>query len=174
MGMMQKPIEGYEDYIAYENGSIYSLKSNKFLKPVIHKNGYASVTLWHKGKGKQVLIHKIIALSFLPNPNNFPEVDHIDCNPLNNDLSNLKWISREDNLKRSFDLKHQRFNKKPVQQFDLNGKLIAIYESQCEAFRQTHIRHIAEVARGERKTAGGYIWKNLNEGSDDLSEEIYI
>lgn len=165
-----KPIEGYENYIAYKDGNIFSIKSNKFLKPIVHKNGYVSVNLYKEGKAKQFLWHRIIAQTFIPNPDNLPEIDHIDCNPLNNSVSNLRWITSEENLKRSFDLKHQRLNKKPIQQFSLDGQLIATYESTCEAFRQTNIRHISEAANKTRKTAGGYIWEYLIEGSDDLSE----
>lgn len=165
-----KPIKGYENYIAYKNGSIFSIKSNKFLKPIIHNNGYTHVSLYKEGKVEQFLWHRIIAKTFLSNPNNLPEVDHIDCNPLNNNISNLRWITREENLERSFDLKHQTKNKRPVQQFTLDEQLIATYESINEAFRQTNIRHISEAANGTRQTAGGYKWKYIIEGSDDLSD----
>ena len=79
-----------------------------------------------------------------------------------NDVTNLRWISREENLNRSYELGHQRLNKTPIIQYDLNNNFIAEYESQGEAFRQTKIRHINEALKGTRRTAGGYIWKYKN------------
>lgn len=165
MGVDQgKLIPGYENYLAYENGSIYSLKRKIFLKPIKHQTGYYTVTLYKNGKGKQMSIHRIIAEIFLPNPDSLPEVDHIDCDPGNNNVNNLRWISREDNLERSFELKHQNKNKVKVKQFDLNGNFIKEYKSEADAFRETGIRHISEAVQKHYKTAGEYVW----ERSDDL------
>lgn len=156
-----KNILGYENYIIYPNGLIFSLKSNKYLKPILHQNGYVGVTLYNNGQGKQFLLHRLVAQHFLSNPKNLPEVDHIDCNRQNNDVSNLQWISSEDNIKKSYDLKRQTKNKTPIRQLDLTGKIIAEFDSIADAFRATGIRHIVEVAKHQRKTAGGYKWEYI-------------
>lgn len=99
------PIKDFPDYLIYPNGRVYSLKSNKFLIP--QKSGgtkYLKVTIRNENGIKQKLIHRLVAETFLDNPNNLPEVDHIDCNPSNNNVENLQWISKKDNLEKSYQL----------------------------------------------------------------------
>ena len=84
----------YEDYIVFMNGKIYSLKRNRFLKPNLDKStGYYRVELTKNKIGKKFRLHRILAICFLKNPDNLPTIDHIDINPQNNNLSNLRWSS---------------------------------------------------------------------------------
>ncbi len=127
-----------------------------------NKDGYERIALQKNGTIIRKGIHILVAEAFLDKPpisEEKLEVDHLDCNPSNNRVDNLQWLTRKENLNRSFELEHQNKLKKQVNQYDLKGNIIATYESVNEAFRQTNIRHISEVARGVRKTAGGYIWK---------------
>ena len=101
-----KPIKGYSDYYCDENGYIYSMKSGelKKLKPWLDgKHNYLMLSLKRDdGLLKKVLVHRIIAKTYIPNPKNLPEVDDIDNNPQNNRVENLQWITRKDNLERSY------------------------------------------------------------------------
>lgn len=64
---------------------------------------YPKVTLHYKGKGKMYLLHRLLALSFIPNPDNKPNINHIDGNKHNYDLSNLEWVTQAENLKHAKD-----------------------------------------------------------------------
>ncbi len=89
-------IIGYEGlYKIYEDGRVWSIKSNKFLKHRFHS--YAYVSLYKDSKEKLMYIHRLIALHYIPNPNNFKNVDHIDRNKLNNNINNLRWLSISEN-----------------------------------------------------------------------------
>lgn len=98
-------IKGFEGRYTISNfGIVRSKLTNKVLKPSITKFGYARVNL-RKAKSreyKSYFIHRLVAMHFIPNPNKLPEVNHIDCNRLNNLVVNLEWVSRQDNIKHSF------------------------------------------------------------------------
>ena len=95
--MRVKKIKGYSDYLIHSNGSIFSSKSNKVLKP--HKNnmGYYVVDLCRRGKVKKFLLHRLLAEAFIPNPKNLPIVRHLNDLKRDNRLENLAWGTRSDN-----------------------------------------------------------------------------
>jgi hypothetical protein len=94
-----KPIEGYEDYQISNLGRVKSTKYgyDKILKHSKDKHGYIRVWLYSDKIRKELLLHRLIALAFIPNPDNKLEIDHINRQKDDNRIENLKWVSRSDN-----------------------------------------------------------------------------
>jgi hypothetical protein len=95
-------IKDYPNYRITEDGKVINNKTNKELKPRIDKYGYYKVSLSYNGICKENRVHRLLALSYLPNPENKCDVNHIDGNKGNNHLSNLEWATRSENLKHAF------------------------------------------------------------------------
>lgn len=176
------PIPDFLDYFTSENGEVYSKHITsrnlngefKLLKPWLagmeHKKpgrGYLYVGLHINGKCKKIAIHRLVALTFIPNPNNYKEVNHKDGNKSNNHFSNLEWCSRSGNAKHAFDTGLNNFKpdngKRPVEQLDRDGNLIRGFESIRAASRAVS-RHsdcssIGAACLGKRKTAYGFKWR---------------
>jgi hypothetical protein len=105
----------YPDYRFYENGTIVSYKNNipKQLNPALNSNGYQVVTIKNKyGRRDYKQVHVLIALSFLPNTENKPQVNHKDLNKTNNDISNLEWVTHQENIRHARDAYRKIFNEK--------------------------------------------------------------
>lgn len=139
----------------------------KMLTPNV-RNGYLRITLYKNDKRKIFSAHKIVALIFLPNPENKPEVNHIDGKKDNNCVDNLEWVTRKENMKHAqeHDLISRRIgekhpNSKKVLQYDLNGNFIKVWNSTYEIKKNLGINqvNISVCCRGINKTASGYIWK---------------
>ena len=89
-----KDIRDYEGlYAITEDGKVWSYRSKKFLKPEIMKLGYLRYALSKNGKTKKYLAHRLVAEAYIPNPNNYNEVSHIDETRDNNCVDNLEWCS---------------------------------------------------------------------------------
>ena len=89
-----KDILGYEGlYAITEEGQVWSYYSKRYLNPSLKKNGYLSVVLVKDKIKKSFSIHKIVAETYLPNPNNYPIINHKDENKTNNSVENLEWCS---------------------------------------------------------------------------------
>lgn len=177
-----KDIEGYEGLYQVSNlGRIKSLKRNTnnqcckediILKLKLHKNGYYCVVLYNNGKSKEILVHRLVAQTFLTNTNNLLCVNHINGNKQDNRVENLEWCSFSHNTKEAFRLGLMKPNiealKKgrdklaiKVLQIDKHtNEVIREWNSMNEAQKKLKIKtHIYEVISGKRKTAGGFKWK---------------
>ena len=90
-------VKDFKNYLIYEDGKIYSKNSNKYMKPILIDRGYYAVNLSKEGRGCYKLIHRLVAEHFLTNEKGLKEVDHIDRNPGNYNVNNLRWVSRAEN-----------------------------------------------------------------------------
>lgn len=105
--MEQTKLKNYSNYIIRSNGEIYSLYKNITMNQVLQERiGYYRIQLKaDDGNKNNLLAHRLVALAFIPNPENKPEVNHIDGNKLNNDVSNLEWATKHENMKHAHHLK---------------------------------------------------------------------
>lgn len=136
----------------------------KILIPANDKDGYKIVTLCKNGKQKTFKIHRIVAEIFLDNPNSYKCINHKDENKQNNCVENLEWCTFKYNANYGTCIKRRvKKMSKVVLQYDLNKNFIAKYRSVNEAHKKTNVFHIYDCCNGKLKTAGGYIWRYINE-----------
>lgn len=147
----------------------------RVLKQSDNGRGYMYVRFKVNGKPIYRYVHRIMGISFLPNPNNLPEVNHIDCNPKNNRLENVEWCSSRYNIayRERFGVSARDATKvlrHPVFVVDLKTSKVLRFNSQHEAARQLGIsqQNINSVINGRAKTADGY-W--FTEDESEITEE---
>lgn len=160
-------IRSLERLVNCKNGSKQT-KKYKILKPVNLGNGYYRVHLSKDGKSRYWFVHRLVAITFIPNQNNLPFVNHKDENPANNSVWNLEWCDCSYN--NSYGTKSVRCNNtrlinntinkpKTTYQFDLKGKLLATYPSASEAARQLKCSQSSISAACSRNgKSHGYKW----------------
>lgn len=167
-----KDIKGYEGLYQVSNiGRVRGLRRNIILKPKVDRLKYLFVGLQYKGKGNNYRIHRLVALHFLENPNNFKEVNHKDEDKANNCVGNLEWCTHKYNSSygtrgKRISLKNTNGKKSKITlQYDINGNLIKEWCSVSEITRKTIYKqgHISRCCRKECKTAYGYVWRYKNE-----------
>ena len=104
MGEIWKDIKGYEGlYKISSLGNIFSLISGRNRKLKLSKAGYLMIDLYKNGEGKWFRVHRLVAEAFIPNPNNYPIVLHLDNNKSNNHYNNLKWGTVQENTQQAYD-----------------------------------------------------------------------
>lgn len=177
-----RAVPGYEGFYEISNlGRIRNYKKH-ILSPNIVTNGYSMITLCKNKIHNRCLIHRLVAQAFIPNPNNYPTINHIDENKSNNCVNNLEWCTRSYNSRYGNRAKkfveHTDFSKstingmkrchelafKPILQFSLNGDFLGKWESATHYAKQfpnhTHMANsIQKCCRGIVKTAYGYKWQ---------------
>ena len=163
-----KAISGYEGLYQVSNlGRVKSFKhgKEKILKPQKTRCGYLRVCLCKDCHTKRLLVHRLVADAFVPNPQGLETVNHKDEVKNNNTASNLEWMSKKDNL--NYGTRNKRVGEslsKQVQMFDKStGELLATFPSTREAERVTGINNgnISKCCNGKSKSAGGYIWRYI-------------
>lgn len=170
-----RDVVGYEDLYAVSNMGVVKSKDRRVFNKLgfdytrkgrLNKqtisNGYYVSRLRSEGISLSVKTHRIIAMAFIPNPENKPYVNHIDGNKLNNSISNLEWCTASENIRHAFRLGLQNSNHiiRGVVQLDLLGNEIKSFLSQTEAGLELGLNHsgIGMCCRGELKTSGGFKW----------------
>lgn len=113
------PVPGYEDYFAVtREGAVFSLRSKKWIKTLITKNGYEVFCTRLQGrKGKAIVlrVHRLVAMTFLPTPSkDKPYVNHKDGNKKNNVIDNLEWCSCSENVKHAFAMGLTKITRGPA------------------------------------------------------------
>ena len=148
-----------------ENGNVKSLnyrgntKTEHLLKPMKRGNGYLYVDLYDfDGKHHKENTHRLVAETFIPNPNNYPCINHKDENKQNNNINNLEWCTRSYNI--NYGNRNNNLNKE-VWQYDLKGNFIKKWKSTMEIQRSLGYKNqnISSACRGKSRTAYNYIWK---------------
>lgn len=162
------PIKNYEnEYVIDKNSKIYNIKTGKEIKPCLSSNGYMTVSLWKNGKAKSISVHRIVAQTFIPNTNNYSEVNHKDMNKCNNSIENLEWCDRKYNVKYSIHTRKTSMNtnihfaSKKIIQLDMNGNKIQKWNSIKEASEFYNIERsgISKCCRKIIRKFKNYIWE---------------
>lgn len=161
-----KPIRGFEEsYEVSDLGRVRNSNTGKILTPKNHNRGYYHVILMKQGRQKSFLVHRLVALAFIPTENERLTINHIDENKLNNRRDNLEWCSKDENI-RLYQKNHPEKvgrpeNPTPVRQFTKQGVFIKLWDSVAEVHRQLNYStwSISQCCNGKRKTAHGYMWQ---------------
>jgi len=166
-----KDIPNYEGLYQISNlGNVKSFYKNnikgKKLKFGTTRKGYLFVILRKNKKGKLYTIHRLVALTFIPNPHNYLEINHKDENKKNNRVDNLEWCTHKYNA--NYGTMKYRVAEKlkiKVNQYDLDGNYIKTWNSLKEASEKLNIKYqgISKCCRNLRPTAYGFKWKYKEE-----------
>ena len=186
-----RPVVGWEDYYEVSNlGQVRSLdrlcwngqarwlKKGKLIKPTLKTKvrdcpRYLQVRLSVEGQQKTLSVHRLVAKAWVPNPENLPEVNHLDEDPFNNQATNLEWCTRSQNMRhgtaiqritatrRKRGFKEILARTKPIIQMDKAGNTIQVFPSTAEAARQLglYAANITKACRGQIKTTGKFTFK---------------
>lgn len=184
-----KDIEDYPNYQVSNLGRVRSLKYEKvkILKPSKY-NGYSKIGLTKNNKTYTQKVHILVAKAFIPNPENKPEIDHINTDRTDNRVCNLRWVTHKENMNNPITIEKNRDrnigennpnfgktgkqsprfgifgklhpNSKPILQFTKDEEFIQKWNSGMDIQRELGIysTSISRVCKGKNKTCGGYKW----------------
>ena len=157
-------IKGYEGIYQVSNlGRVKSFKwgRERILKLSIFRK-YLIAELSKESKRKRYRVHRLVAEAFIPNPNNYKEINHKDENPNNNCVNNLEWCDRTYNINYGNRTQKASINKrKKIVQLSLNGDFIKVWNGAIDVEKELKMYsgNICSCLKNRRKTAYGYKWK---------------
>lgn len=152
-----QPVSGY-DYLVSNTGQVYSLKTERFLKPHQNNYGYLLVILSHHGKTKGFSVHRLVAQAFIPNPESLPEINHKDGNKQNNNVDNLEWVTGKQNRLHAYLTGLTSKFDTPVVQLTIGGHLVQRFETLYMAAKATglNVGNIYHSYKGNYYKTGNF------------------
>lgn len=184
-GEVWRNVPGYEGFYEVSNwGRVKSVKRvvgkkhirESILSQRLNRQGYPVVSLTKDKINKYPAVHRLVAISFLPNPDNLPVVNHKDENPLNSNLDNLEWCDYSYNA--NYGTRNKRISEllrgqpsrcKPVAQYDLDGNYIRTWPSMIQVERELgkcKWAAVASACKGRNHTCIGSQWRIIKAGID--------
>lgn len=173
-------VNSNDKYEVSNTGKVRRKETGRILTPSLNFCGYEYVTICFSGKHKQIRVHRAVAEAFIPNPENKPEVNHIDGDKLNNCVENLEWCTRLENEQHAWKtgLKKRRYgfehkNSKEVVQLTLDNEYIKRWASASEVEKVLGYNqaNISECCRHKRNFANGYMWRYAKEYDADNTNQ---
>lgn len=179
-----KPVVGYEGLYEVSNyGRIRSIDRTVFqqgriqrysgciMSPFVNNHGYYSIRLSKNNRKSTFSVHRLVAIAFIPNPHNYPVINHKDETHTNNCVSNLEWCTQKYNV--NYGTVRERVsesNGMKVAQYDLDGNLIGFYKSIKDASRKTGVctTSINGCVLGKYYTGGKFIWLATEKPSEKI------
>ncbi len=163
--VMTKEYPDNHNYIIYSDGRVYSKNINDFMKPKLDEKGYYSIVLSVNGEKHYWRLHKLVATMFIPNPNHWEQINHLDENPKNNDVSNLEWSTPY--LNSNYGTRNKRIGitlavpilmldketKQPLKRFG------SIADAERWLTKKDGRGNIIAALKGRRPYAYGFCWK---------------
>ena len=150
-------LNGFESkYKITSDGRIYSEYLNDYLKTFYSRGGYVRVKLNYGDRSKKFMVHRLVAMAFIENQDNKPQVDHIDRDRTNNDVSNLQWVSAKENS----ELAVERGSRDTMMYVFTNTKTGEVLNfsnrhKMLKHFNRVCLRYLRQIADGTRRPMSG-------------------
>ncbi len=168
MGTIWVPIYEWEGHYEVSNTGLvrtlcrqnYKINQARLVRPTFDKDCYLKVSFSEGNRRRSYRINRLVALAFLPNPDNKPIVDHINGVRWDNRVENLRWITQSENILDAYRKGRKSSIKKPVLKCAVNGEILKRYDS-IESTKDDGFnpKNVNKVVLGQRPFHKGYIWK---------------
>ena len=153
-----KIITDFPNYSISSFGNVKNNKTGKYRKQIKNLNNYMNVVIFKGNKHFHFLIHRLVALEFIPNLENKKTVNHINHIRDDNNINNLEWATQTE--QNNHQIKNvNNTNGKKIKQYSLDGKYIQTFSSGEEIIKKLNIKNVLRVCNKKRKSAGGFLWE---------------
>ena len=160
---MHKIIELFgKQFVLYSDGRLFDIENGEFRTTHTTPNGYLEYVFHYEREYKFILVHRLVAETFIPNPEGKLCIDHINTIKTDNRIQNLRWCSHQENMLNP--LTYERVNeakKKPIVGMDKNGNEVCRFDCVNDAVAAGYSRHCGDVANGKRIRSNKLYWKWL-------------
>ena len=154
------------EYLISTTGQVKTAKTGRVLAPAVDARGYERVCLFKCDRRRRFKVHRLVAITFIPNVNGKPQVNHKDGNKRNNSVENLEWVTNDENMHHSRENGlhegHHRFcesRKKRVIATNIDSGERIVFDSILSARNAIGTSHVQEVLKGIRHQAKGYTFR---------------
>lgn len=151
-----RPVVGFPDYEVSNYGRVKSLKrgGSRILKLAVHRQGYLYVYLWRDNQEHYRYVHRLVGMSFLDNPYNYPIVRHLNDVPSDNFMTNLEWGTQHDNMRDAITNDSFKSQEIPIRIVEDGREFRS--QNECARAIQGETKNIQACLKGRCKTHKGY------------------